>query len=175
MSGLSIGLRRLSKGKSKTIHIQDPGISPENFDVLVVPSHDKLAASEHKYSNLVMSTGSLSWLVKDEIMESKSKMIDRFSPIDKPQIILLLGSGNNRRYRVTKKILTRLAMNVYDYANTRNARLIIIPSSRTPKRAKSIFEHLDKEQKHFFGMEKIAIHIRRFFLSQMKLSSPQIR
>ena len=62
----------------------------------------ELAASEHKYSNLVISTGSLSWLVKDEIMESKSKMIDRFSPIDKPQIILLLG-GNNRRYRVTKK------------------------------------------------------------------------
>ena len=76
-------------------------------------------------------------------------MIDRFGRIDKPQIILLLG-GNNRRYRVTKKILTRLAMDVYEYANTKNARLIIIPSSRTPKRAKSIFEHLDKEQKHIF-------------------------
>ena len=149
MSGLSIGLRRLSKGKSQTIHIQDPCISPKNFDVLVVPSHDKLATAKHKYSNLVISTGSLSWLVKDEIMESKSKMIDRFSPIDKPQIILLLG-GNNRRYRVTKKILTRLFMDVYKYANTRNARLIIIPSSRTPKRAKSIFEQLDKEQKHIF-------------------------
>ncbi len=149
MAGISIGIRRISKGKSKTIHIQDPGISPKNFDVLVVPSHDKIAELENEYSNLVISTGSLTSLVKKQVLSSTSKMIDRFGPLSEKQILVLLG-GNNRRYRVTSEAMEKIANDVYEYANTRNARLIIIPSRRTPRKAKNLFERLDKDKKHYF-------------------------
>ena len=149
MAGISIGLRRISKGKSKTIHIQDPGISPKNFDVLVVPSHDKIAESVNNYSNLVLSTGSLTPLVKNQIMASTSTMIDRFGPLDKKQILVMLG-GNNKRYRVTNEELETMATNIYKYAKEKDAKLIIIPSRRTPRKARILFERLSEDEKHFF-------------------------
>ena len=149
MAGLSIGLRRISKGRSKTIHIQDPGISPDYFDVLVVPSHDKIAASEQNFSNLVISTGSLSWLVKKQIMSGKSDMNERFGPLDSHQIVVMLG-GNNKRYRLSTSIVEKLAHDIFDYAQHKNARLIIIPSRRTPKKARMLFEALGKDKKHIF-------------------------
>ena len=149
MAGLSIGLRRISKGRSKTIHIQDPGISPDFFDVLVVPSHDKIAAFEKNFSNLVISTGSLSWLIKKQILARKSDIIERFGPLDTPQIIVMLG-GNNKRYSVSTSIVEKLAHEIFNYARLKNARLIIIPSRRTPRKARMIFEKLDIDKKHTF-------------------------
>ena len=147
MAGLSIGLRRISKGRSKTIHIQDPGISPNYFDVLVVPSHDRITAFEKNFSNLVISTGSLSWLVKKQIMAGKSDMNERFGPLDSPQIVVMLG-GNNKRYRVSTSIIEKLAHDIFDYARLKNARLIIVLSRRTPKKARIIFQKLDEDKKH---------------------------
>ena len=147
MAGLSIGLRRISKGKSKTIHIQDPGISPDYFDVLVVPSHDRIAALQQSFSNLVISTGSLSWLAKKQIMAGKSDMNERFGPLDSPQIVVMLG-GNNKRYRVSTSIIEKLAHDIFDYARLKNARLIIVLSRRTPKKARIIFQKLDEDKKH---------------------------
>ena len=149
MAGISVGLKRISKGKSKTIHIQDPGISPLNFDVLVVPSHDKIAELENKYPNLVISTGSLTSLVKKQILSSTSKMIDRFGPLNAKQIVVMLG-GNNKRYRITNWAIEKIAKDIYTYADAKNARLIIIPSRRTPRKAKVLFERLDIDKKHFF-------------------------
>ncbi len=149
MAGISIGLRRISKGKSKTIHIQDPGISPKNFDVLIVPSHDKIAESEHNHSNLVLSTGSLTPLLKNQIVKRRSSMIDRFGPLNKKQILVMLG-GNNKRYRVTNRDLEKMAIDIYEYAKEKNARLIIIPSRRTPRKARNVFERLNDSEKHFF-------------------------
>ena len=149
MAGLSIGLRRISKGRSKTIHIQDPGISPNYFDVLVVPSHDRITAFEKNFSNLIISTGSMNWLVKKEIMARKSDMVERFGPLDAPQILVMLG-GNNKRYDVSTYIIERIANEIFDYAKRNNARLIFIPSRRTPKKVRMLFEKLDKDKKHVF-------------------------
>ena len=153
MAGISIGLRRMSRGKSKTIHIQDPSVSPKNFDVLVIPSHDKIAELENKYSNLVISTGSLTPLVKKQIMSNSLTMIDRFGPLNEKQIVVLLG-GNNTRYKVTIGAVEKMAKDFYKYANAKNARLIIIPSRRTPRKAKILFERLNEGKKHFFWDEK---------------------
>ena len=150
MAGLSIGLRRISKGRSKTIHIQDPGISPDYFDVMVVPSHDRIAASEQNYSNLVISTGSLSWLVKKQIMAGKSDMNERFGPLNSPQIVVMLG-GNNKRYRVSASIVEKLAHDIFDYAQECYSRRLI--------RIKNIFS----------GIVCMEIRILIFSLSQMKL------
>ena len=44
MAGLSILTRARSGGLSRTIHIQDAKLPPTFFDLVIVPSHDKLAA-----------------------------------------------------------------------------------------------------------------------------------
>ena len=43
MAGISIGVRRLAMGKTKTIHIQDPHIEPHYFDLMITPCHDDIA------------------------------------------------------------------------------------------------------------------------------------
>ena len=155
MAGLSIGLKRISNGRSKTIHIQDPGISPKNFDVLIVPSHDRITKRANEFSNLIISTGSLSWLNKKQIMASKTEMIERFGAFDGPQIVVMLG-GHNKRYRISSDCLHNMAKQIIQFASDKNARLIIIPSRRTPKKAKKIFAELDQKTSHIFWSGKQA-------------------
>ena len=82
-------------------------------------------------------------------MASKSDMVERFGPFNNPQIAVMLG-GNNKRYGVSSSSVEKVANDVFDYAQRNNARLIIIPSRRTPKKARMLFEKLDKDKKHIF-------------------------
>ena len=45
MAGISIGVRRLAMGKTKTIHIQDPHIAPHYFDLMI-----RLVPADHIYT-----------------------------------------------------------------------------------------------------------------------------
>ena len=67
-AGISIGLKRYySKTKRKllTIHIQNPGLSPKNFDLLILPEHDNITGE-----NIITSKGSLHEVNKDNIKNS---------------------------------------------------------------------------------------------------------
>ena len=42
MAGISIAIKSRLKDKIKTIHIQNPRVSRDNFDLLLIPEHDKI-------------------------------------------------------------------------------------------------------------------------------------
>ena len=56
MSGASIALKSILKNKVKTIHIQDPKLSLNNFDLLLIPEHDRI-----KGKNVIQTKGALSF------------------------------------------------------------------------------------------------------------------
>src|SRR3546814_5345190 len=39
---LAMAVKQASKGRTTTIHVQDPKASPRNWDLLVVPEHDRV-------------------------------------------------------------------------------------------------------------------------------------
>ena len=125
MAGLSILLRKKSKGRSRTIHIQDPKLPPSLFDVLVVPSHDKLRGA-----NVVLSLGSLGTITPQRIQENAAKLPAEILALPQPRIAVMVG-GSNRRYQVGEPEFTRLGAYLNALAHATDGSLVIIPSRRS--------------------------------------------
>ena len=101
MAGIAIGVKRLSKGHTRTIHIQDPHVPARHFDLLITPEHDHIAVAQREGSkftdNLLVTTGALNRLSPEEIAEAKTDLPEEIKKSAKPIIAVMLG-GNNRRY-----------------------------------------------------------------------------
>ena len=63
----SIYLKKKYKNKIINIHIQDPKVSPKNFDFIVAPEHDGLDGA-----NILKSKGAIHYLREDELENNKN-------------------------------------------------------------------------------------------------------
>jgi mitochondrial fission protein ELM1 len=137
MAGISIGVKRLSRGQTRTIHIQDPHIAPRYFDLLITPAHDHIAVAQRTgsqfHDNLLVTMGALNRLSPEEIAEASAELPAEVKKQKKPIIAVMLG-GNNSRYKAGKEAFLRLADQLTALAKKTGGSLIILPSRRTPKR-----------------------------------------
>ena len=62
----SIVLKKYSNKKVVNIHIQNPKVSLENFDIIVAPDHDSIDGP-----NVLISKGAIHYLTSDEINKAK--------------------------------------------------------------------------------------------------------
>ena len=129
MAGLSILLKRLSKGRTRTIHIQDPKLSPKLFDVLIVPSHDRLRGD-----NVLVTTGSLNALTRAKIIEASKTVPELVTQLPKPLIVVMIG-GSNRRYSVGEAELYRLGEYASALAHGTDSSVAFVPSRRSSELA----------------------------------------
>lgn len=136
MAGLSIAMQRLGKNgatdtqvskRIRTIHIQDPRLSPNHFDVLIVPRHDRARGP-----NVITSTASLNRLNNNNIKEAARELDSKWTRLPTPRVAVLLG-GNNRRYNISISMVNEMAERLRKFASTTGTSLALIPSQRTPK------------------------------------------
>ncbi|MDC1382490.1 mitochondrial fission ELM1 family protein [Candidatus Puniceispirillum sp.] len=135
MAGLSIAMQRLGREDAnkknwvkrvRTIHIQDPRLSPSHFDVLIVPQHDQIRGP-----NVVTSMASLNRLNNANITDAARKLESKWSKLPAPRVAVLLG-GNNRRYDISITMVCEMAERLKKFASTTGTSLALIPSQRTP-------------------------------------------
>ncbi len=67
----SIALKKRLGNQIFNIHIQDPKVSFEHFDLIVSPEHDRL-----KGENIINTTGAIHYLTKKEINEVYTKLFN---------------------------------------------------------------------------------------------------
>lgn len=125
MAGLSILLRKKSGGKTRTIHIQDPKLPTELFDVLIIPSHDKCRGD-----NVILSLGSLGTITPEKIKASAATLPPEILALPQPRIAVMVG-GSNRRYRVGEPEFARLGAYLNALAHATGSSLAIITSRRS--------------------------------------------
>ena len=154
MAGISIGVRRLAMGKTKTIHIQDPHIEPHYFDLMITPRHDDIAQKAANIPNLLTITGALNRLDKKEIEEEATALKAAYDAdeADERKLALVMIGGRNRRYKPGAKAFTRLAKELADFARMADVKLAIVPSRRTPKRG---LKMLSEQLRGRLGAESI--------------------
>ncbi len=137
MAGISIGVKRLSGGQTRTIHIQDPQIPPHYFDLLITPSHDHIAQQAVRPSNLILSTGALNRLDRAEIALAGTSLPAELKQLKAPVCAVMIG-GHNRRYKAGKSSFVSLARQLSEFADILSPKgkpsFVLIPSRRTPKR-----------------------------------------
>ena len=123
----SIVLKKNSNKKIVNIHIQNPKVSIQNFDIVVVPDHDSLNGS-----NVIISKGAIHYLTLDEIDKAKDYLASKIEK-QKEVVTLILG-GPTKYYNYDNESMIQIFSKINKQIIERSMQLIIIPSNRTPKK-----------------------------------------
>ena len=122
---LSIAIRHASAGRTFTVQLQDPGVSPAKFSLVVAPEHDGLAGA-----NVIATQGAMHGVTRDALDAAAAKFRARLAPLKRPLVAVLLG-GANGRYRMDRDAVSRLASGLRRIADESGAGLAVTPSRRT--------------------------------------------
>ena len=133
----SLALKKKYKEKVFTIHIQDPKVSIEKFDLIICPEHDNLTGK-----NVIETTGAIHYISEKEI--SKEENYLQIDKENKKVIAFILG-GPNKYYTFSDKEIDFLFNKMKTIFTRDKYKLVIIPSYRTPsdiiKKAFNSFGH----------------------------------
>lgn len=113
-------IRKASKGKTFTVQIQDPRVSPAHFDLVAVPEHDP-----SRGKNVIVTAASPNRITAEKLGAAKEK----FSALGKlkgPRVAVLVG-GDSKSHKMTAAITARLA----EQLKKLDAGLMVTTSRRT--------------------------------------------
>ena len=122
----SIFIKKNSKKKVFNIHIQDPKVSLDNFDVVVVPQHDSLNGN-----NVISTKGAIHYLTIQEIIENKGYLSSKIK--SGREVVTLILGGPNKYYKYTRENIENVFLKITENFIKKNFQLIVVPSIRTPK------------------------------------------
>ena len=122
----SIALKKRLGNQIFNIHIQDPKVSFQHFDLIVSPEHDRL-----KGENIINTTGAIHYLTKKEI-NNNSKYLGIEKDKRKELVAFIIG-GPNKYYNYSEKQIHELFNKVKTLFTPDKFKIIVIPSYRTPE------------------------------------------
>ena len=154
----SIYLKRKYKDKIMNIHIQDPKVSLNNFDFIVVPEHDGLEGK-----NVLKSKGAIHYLRESELKENRSFLK---SKINKEKLVTFIVGGPNKYYNYDDEIVDQIFLKLKNNFIDKNYQLIFVPSMRTPKK-------IIEKAKNYFDENQIIIKDvnKKAYLSSLELAN----
>ena len=154
----SIVLKKNSNKKIVNIHIQNPKVSLENFDIVVAPDHDSLDGP-----NVLISKGAIHYLTLDEIHKAKDYLLSKIEK-HKEVVTLILG-GPTKYYNYDNESMIQIFSKINKQILEKNMQLIIIPSNRTP-------EKIIQFAKEYFNKNRLIIDNvdKQAYLSSLALA-----
>ncbi len=154
----SIYLKNKYKSKIINIHIQNPKVSLNNFDFIVVPEHDGLTGK-----NVLTTKGAIHYLTKDELVLSQNYLKSKIDP--KKKIVSFIIGGPNKYYSYDDNVVDDVFLKVKKNFIQNNYQAIIIPSIRTP-------EKIIEKAKNYFDNNQIIIPNvdKKAYLSSLQLA-----
>lgn len=160
---LSRDMRKISGGQSFTVQVQNPAIDPACVDLVVTPEHDLLNGP-----NVLSTRGALGRVTPERLSEAATAFAGRYGALPRPRIGVLIG-GDNKVFKMTSAIMTRLTEQLSRLAREEGCGLMITPSRRTGKGNEAILrrglaglpaEIWDGEGENpYFGILGLADHL----------------
>ena len=144
MAGISIFLKRSFKNKIKTIHIQNPKVSSNYFDLLLIPEHDNIYSK-----NIIQTKGALSFFDK-EVFQKSNKTISKTNAYSSKLIVLALIGGDNKRYNFKNTDYYNLGLQIAKASKDTNTKLIVSTSRRTSLRGIKVLNSVFKKYHNDF-------------------------
>ena len=121
----SLAVREMTGGRALRVQIQNPGIDPSHFDLVVVPRHDRLSGP-----NVLVTRGAPHGVTPQALEAARERFAPRFAHLPHPRITLLLG-GNNGVYRLNELAAKNLAECLSTLARGSHGSVLVTPSRRT--------------------------------------------
>jgi uncharacterized protein len=120
----ALAIRRASGGKTIAVQIQDPRVGRDEFDLMVVPEHDRLRGP-----NVITSKGALN-RVTPEMLAAERRRFPELATLPRPLLGVLIG-GSNRAYRLTLGRLAEIADAIAACVRQSGGSVVLTASRRT--------------------------------------------
>lgn len=126
-----------------TVFLQDPRISPEHFDLVAVPAHDRLRGG-----NVIVTQATPNLITPALLAQARQVFATLLEPLPAPRVAVLIG-GNSRTHSVTPQIMEKLAGQLKTLAQS-DFSLMITASRRTPPESIKILDSSLSGQKNAY-------------------------
>lgn len=113
-------IKRKSGKRAFTVQLQDPRVSPTQFDLVAVPEHDPTRGG-----NVITTTGAPNRITKAKLDEAKADFPE-FEKLASPRVAVLIG-GTSKAYKMSEAVTRKLANDLSQL----DAGLMITASRRT--------------------------------------------
>ncbi len=118
-------IRKITKGRTRVIQLQNPRIHPDYFDAVIAPWHDRLVGD-----NVLQTKGALHRVTRERLQVEGERTAPYLASLKRPLIAVLIG-GSNRCYRMEAPEVRRMAQRLKHMAERYQAGLAITFSRRT--------------------------------------------
>jgi mitochondrial fission protein ELM1 len=132
-AAVAIAARRASRGRTLTVHVQNPLTDPAAFDLVVAMDHDGVTGA-----NVISVPTALHDVTPERLSAAAEAWRGRLGPPDRPLIGVVLGGGN-RHQPFTASDAAPLIEGLDRLRAQTGAGLAITPSRRTPDGVKAAF------------------------------------
>lgn len=110
---------------ARLIHIHDPQMKAENFDVVVAMEHDRIEGE-----NVIKTKSALHAITPETLAAAATQFTKRFAPYPKPYAAVLLG-GSTNKYTLKEEGMREIIRALQQLSNTIAGSLLITVSRRT--------------------------------------------
>ncbi len=121
----SLFIKKKSIKRIFSVHIQNPRVNTNNFDIVVAPSHDNVVGH-----NVITTDLAINHITPKLLNKHAEKMKDSFGSIQKPICTVFIG-GKSRNYKFDKSNVIELAKTLDKVMNNNNVQMFIVFSRRT--------------------------------------------
>ncbi|MBV9509218.1 MAG: mitochondrial fission ELM1 family protein [Caulobacteraceae bacterium] len=132
-AAVSIAVRKASRGRTLTVHVQNPLADPAAFDLVVAMAHDGLSGA-----NVISVPTALHDVTPERLAAAADAWRDRLARPGRSLVGVALG-GDNRNQPFTPETAAPLIEGLDRLRRETGAALAITPSRRTPESVKAAF------------------------------------
>ncbi len=154
----SIALKKRLGRNVFTIHIQNPKVSFEHFDLIISPEHDSIKAD-----NIITTKGAIHYLTNREIKENSNYLgLEK----EKKKLVAFIIGGPNKYYDYSDQAVHQIFNKVKTLFTQDKYKIIVIPSYRTP-------ENIIKKAYNTFNFNHHVVRTvdKKAYLSALAISS----
>jgi uncharacterized protein len=120
----ALAIRRASGGNTVAAQIQNPKIGHTEFDLMVVPEHDRLRGPR-----VIVTRGAIHRVTQARLAAERNRFPE-LAEMPRPILSVLIG-GNNRAYRLTLRRVDEIARALASVLRTSGGSVLVTPSRRT--------------------------------------------
>lgn len=114
-------IKKQSDGKTFTLYVQNPKISPNNFDLVAVPFHD-----DYRGDNVIVTDGAPNKITPELLAQAKEEFSPQFKKLTGKKVAVLIG-GYSKTYHLSKERTLKLTKELLSL----DANLMVTASRRT--------------------------------------------
>jgi len=143
VTALALAVKRISRGRTLWVQVQDPRFARRHVDLMVVPQHDPARGE-----NVLLTLGAVHRVRPALLDAGRARFAPLFAGLRRPLVGVLIG-GSNRVYRLTPAIAASLGQQLAALA-AQGFGIAITPSRRSGELAlKALAEPL-RGVPHYF-------------------------